>query len=262
MSANAPMLWELRVPAPRLPAEEAAAGAGLLLAIVCPLLIGFWYQTGIKCEDQWGRGAGTIKPGLCSLTAVWYRIIVTSRPGAGPGGAARVCGVGETGERLRLPAWGDPGPGWRETQARLESRSQEQAGLRLAQSASRVRAAASSRARLDISPDHAISAAVGGDTNPGPRTQRHPEPTSGPWSCSDENCRKMIWINIDTGPLIIINIELKSELYLKWLIFSDLTEDNFINVVSGEEHGQHDGVEPHRVHGPAQHEQHLRSHGQ
>ena len=92
-------------------------------------------------------------------------------------------GSAETGRRVRGSAFRPDetrGPGdERETQARLESRSQEP-GLRLAQSASRVRAAASSRARLDISPDHAISAAVGGDTNPGPRTQRHPEPTSGP----------------------------------------------------------------------------------
>ena len=258
------------VPDPRLSAEEAAPGQA---ACHCPPGRRFdWIL--ISDSDQTARPMGRRRranqawAAQASLAAVWYRLIVTSRPrhSSQPGDAARVCGARAGCEappsglrRVCGPGWWDSGQAWAEepvTGACLESG---------AGSVTELKWAESSRARLDISRDHAISGtqctAVGGDTNPGPPHRHHPaacEPTSGSEQRSDVTRDEMIWIKTSRAPnqhWTEVNW-ISSDFLWPWS-----TEDDFINVVSGEEHGQYDGVEPRRVHGP-QRQQHLRSHGQ
>ena len=159
------------VPAPRLPAEEAAAGQA---ACHCPpgprfdwILISDGNQTA-RPMGRRRRGNQAWAP-QASLAAVWYRLIVTSRPRhSSPGDAARVCGARAGLCRVRGSAFRaeeSRGPG-DETQARLElrSRSLESAWVCWAHtgagSVTELKWAESSRARLDISRDHAISGTV------------------------------------------------------------------------------------------------------
>ena len=193
-------------------------------------LIGFWYQDRIKAVDQselrkWVRSSnGNLTSGL---TAVWYRLILSH---------AGLDDIVET-------SWDDISPQHRVTRcvtsvlARLDLVA---AGV----DSSLCTGSTRSRSRWDIS----VESQALGQLHPGVSSlslisadERRDHPTlpdtlisfdTGDWSNE--------WYQNVIGPVI-------SSEQLQCL--SELSTIDHINVVPGEEHGQHDGVEPRGVHG-------------